>query len=38
VQDGSKKAIIAAFLAHLGIASSEFVGFVEPDIRRSVTA
>jgi hypothetical protein len=38
VQDGSKKAIIAAFFANLGIAVSEFVGFVEPDIRRATTA
>jgi cation diffusion facilitator family transporter len=28
VQDGSKKAIIAAFFANLGIAVSKFVGFV----------
>jgi cation diffusion facilitator family transporter len=28
VQDGSRKAIIAAFLANLGIAISKFVGFI----------
>ncbi|NBU17560.1 MAG: cation transporter, partial [Actinobacteria bacterium] len=28
MQDGSKRAIIAAFFANLGIAVSKFVGFL----------
>jgi hypothetical protein len=36
VQEGSRKAVAAAFLANLGIAIAEFVGFApEPDLYRS---
>ena len=44
MQEGSRKAIVAAFLANLGIAIAKFVGFaitgaaplyVEPDLYRS---